>query len=176
MEWVLKEVESLCAYTPELHADLQQTRNSSKTFREQEFWGRILPQKQRMFGPSQMMKKRVVFRLFKKYPVPHNHHYQYCYKSLVQSTIRGSINNLLINTQSMDQSTTCGSIHNIRINPQSVNKTTSCGSIHKVWINPKALDESTKWRSFQNPWINPQYMDQSKICESIHNMWISVQS
>ena len=36
-----------------------QTWNSSKTFRKQEFWGGILPQKQRMFGPSKRMKKRV---------------------------------------------------------------------------------------------------------------------
>ena len=62
---------------------VNQTWNSSKTFHEQEFWGGILPQKQRMFGPSKRMKKRVIFGQY-----------------MDQCTILGSIYNLWINPMS----------------------------------------------------------------------------
>ena len=118
-----------------------QTWNSSKTFREQEFWSGILPQKQRMFGPSKIMKKR-----------------------MDQSTICWSIHNLRINTKSMDQFTTFGSKHNVWINPKNyVDQSTILGSIHHLWINPM-YGSSSNCGSIEKCYWNSSHVDKFTFC------------
>ena len=152
-----------------------QTWNSSKTFREQEFWRGILPQKQRMFGPLKMMIKVS----FLDYSL-HNHHYQNCDKLSInilhclfvhnQRSVNFNFN--AQNPDCVDSSIFCGSFQNVWYNLQSVDQSTICGLIHNLWINPQSMDQYTIRRSIHNIRINLETLDQSTIFGSIQNLWI----